>query len=168
MNRFFPHGIILLCLVLPARFAMAQEPVVEAVTIEQFQQILQENDAALTVVNFWATWCAPCLAEFPYFIQLGKDLADQGVVVFFVSMDFEEDKTAVEAFLAEQGYSETSFLRTGKDHEFIPGIHEDWTGVLPATFVYSRNGSLADFWQGTVDYEALKERVLDALHPQPE
>ena len=165
MSRFVARCIILLCFVLPARFARAQEPVVEEVTITQFKQILQENDAVLTVVNFWATWCAPCIAEFPHFIQLGKDLADQGVVVFFVSMDFEEEKPAVETFLAEQGYSETSFLRTGKDHEFILGIHQDWTGVLPATFVYSQNGSLADFWQGTpVDYEALKERVLDTLH----
>lgn len=81
-------------------------------------------------------------------------------------MDFEEEKYVVEAFLAEQGYSEPSFLRTGKDKEFILGIHQDWTGVLPATFVYSQNGSLADFWQGaSVDYETLKERVIEALHP---
>ena len=166
MSRYVAHCIILLCLVLPARQGWAQEAPVDEVTIEQFQQILQENDAALTVVNFWATWCAPCVEEFPYFVQLGKDLADQGVEVFFVSMDFEDEKPAVEAFLAEQGYSGTSYLRTGKDHEFILGIHEDWTGVLPATFLYSQNVSLADYWQGTpVDYEALKERVLDALHP---
>ena len=166
MNRIVAPGIILLCLVLPARNAQAQEPVVEEVTIEQFQQILQESDAALKVVNFWATWCAPCIEEFPYFIQLGKDLADQGVAVFFVSMDFEGEKPAVEAFLAEQGFSVLSYLRVGMDHEFITTIHEEWTGVLPATFLYSQNGSLADFWQGTpVGYEALKERVLKALLP---
>ena len=166
MNRFVAHCIILLCFVLPAQRAQAQEANVAEVTIAQFKQILQENDATLTVVNFWATWCAPCIEEFPYFVQLGKDLADQGVKVFFVSMDFEDEKPAVEAFLADQGYSGTSFLRTGKDHEFILGIHEDWTGVLPATFVYSQDGSLADYWQGMpVDYETLKERVLGALHP---
>ncbi len=166
MKRIITNCIILLSLVLPAPLAMAQESAVEEVTITQFKQFLDENDATLTVVNFWATWCAPCIEEFPYFVQLGKDLADQGVKVFFVSMDFEEEKPAVEAFLAEQGYSDASFLRTGKDHEFILGIHQDWTGVLPATFVYSQNGTLADFWQGTpVDYEALKERVLNALHP---
>ena len=166
MNRFSLYCIILLCLVFPTQQTWAQEVPVDEVTIEQFKQILQENDAALTVVNFWATWCAPCVEEFPYFVQLGKDLADQGVEVFFVSMDFEEEKSAVKAFLAEQGYSGTSYLRTGKDHEFITAIHGDWTGVLPATFLYTQNGTLADFWQGTpVDYEALKERVLNALQP---
>lgn len=165
MNRPL-YYIILLLLVLPARNGQAQQAVVEEVTIGQFQQILQESDAALTVVNFWATWCAPCIEEFPYFIQLGKDLADQQVAVFFVSMDFEDEKPAVEAFLAEQGYSDLSYLRVGKDHEFITTIHDEWTGVLPATFLYRQNGSLADFWQGTpVDYEALKERVLQALQP---
>ncbi len=166
MIRIVAPCIILLCLVLPVRNAHAQEPVVEEVTIEQFHQILQDREAALKVVNFWATWCAPCLEEFPDFIRLGKDLADQGVEVFFVSMDFEDEKPAVEAFLAEQGYSDTSYLRVGKDHEFITAIQEAWTGVLPATFLYSQNGSLIDFWQGTpVGYEALKERVLQALQP---
>lgn len=166
MNRIVAPCIILFCLVLPVRNAHAQEPVVEEVTIEQFQQILQDGEAALKVVNFWATWCAPCLEEFPDFIRLGKDLADQGVEVFFVSMDFEDEKPAVEAFLAEQGYSETSYLRVGKDQEFITAIQEEWTGALPATFLYSQNGSLVDFWQGTpVGYEALKERVLQALQP---
>jgi len=166
MNRFASYCIILLSFVLAAQEARAQEPVVEEVTLEQFKQILDENDAALTVVNFWATWCAPCIEEFPHFVQLGKDLADQKVTVFFVSMDFEDEKPLVEAFLAEQGYSGTSYLRTGKDHVFIMGIHDEWSGVLPATFLYSQNGSLADFWQGTpVDYETLKERVLGALQP---
>ena len=166
MIRIVAPCIILLCLVLPVRNAHAQEPVVEEVTIGQFQQLLQDREAALKVVNFWATWCAPCLEEFPDFIRLGKDLADQGVEVFFVSMDFEDEKPAVEAFLAEQGYSETSYLRVGKDQEFITAIQEEWTGALPATFLYSQNGSLVDFWQGTpVGYEALKERVLQALQP---
>ena len=166
MKHIVALCIILLILVLPVRNAQAQEPVVEEVTIEQFQQILQESDAVLKVVNFWATWCAPCIEEFPYFIQLGKDLADQGVAVFFVSMDFEGEQPAVEAFLAEQGFSDRSYLRVGKDQEFITTIHEEWTGALPATFLYSRNGSLADFWQGTPGgYEALKERVLKALQP---
>ena len=166
MNRFWLYGIILLGLVLPVRQAWAQEPVVNEVTIDEFLQILQDNDTALAVVNFGATWWAPCIEECPYFVQLGKDLADQGVAVFFVSMDFEDEKPTVKAFLAEQGYSSTSYLRTGKDHEFITAIHGEWTGVLPATFLYTQNGSLADFWQGTpVDYEALKERVLGALQP---
>ncbi len=166
MNHIVVPCIILLMLVLPARNAQAQVLVVEEVTIEQFQQILQESDAVLKVVNFWATWCAPCIEEFPYFIQLGKDLADQEVTVFFVSMDFEGEQPAVEAFLAEQGFSDRSYLRVGEDQEFITTIHEEWTGALPATFLYSQNGSLADFWQGTPGgYEALKERVLKALQP---
>ena len=164
MRSFFALCIILLSLALPVRSVLAQEAVVKKVSIDQFLALLNENDAALTVVNFWATWCAPCIEEFPHFIQLGKDLADQGVEVFFVSMDFEDEKPAVQAFLAEQGYSGTSFLRKGSDHAFITAIHEEWTGVLPATFLYSQNGTLADFWQGTpVDYEGLEERVLEAM-----
>lgn len=144
----------------------AQSPDVRKVTAEDLKTVLEESDASLNVVNFWATWCAPCIEEFPDFMRLGKDLADEGVSVFFVSMDFEEEMPDVEAFLAEQGYAETSYLRTGKDHEFIEGIHSAWSGVLPATFLYNGDVDIVDFWQGKpVGYEALEQRVHNALQP---
>lgn len=136
------------------------------VTAPQFHQVVKESGATLAVVNLWATWCPPCIEEFPYFMKLGKDLADHGVKVFFVSMDVAADRPAIQAFLAKQGYSGTSYLRAGTDHAFITALHETWTGVLPATLLYSQNGSLADFWVGKpVNYKALKKRVLKALHP---
>ena len=78
------------------------------------------------------------------------------------------DYVAADASAAEQAGLDSVWLA---DHLLQPGsadgpIHEAWTGVLPATFLYGQNGSLADFWQGTpVGYEALKERVLQALNP---
>lgn len=162
---------VLLCMLLlgsvfPAMEAGAQTPPVEDVTIDELHWILNESDAALKVVNFWATWCGPCIEEFPDFVRLGKDLADQKVSVFFVSMDFEEEKSAVEAFLAEKGYLKPLYLRIGKDNEFIEGMSKTWTGALPATFLYSRNDTLIDFWQGKpLGYEALHARALNALQP---
>ncbi len=156
--------VVAWCLVGVGRQARAQAPAVQEVTYEQLLDAVRGGGATLAVVNFWATWCAPCLEEFPYFIRLGKDLADQGVDVFFVSMDFEEERPAVQAFLAEQGWRGPAFLRVGKDDAFIAGIHPAWSGVLPATVLYSRDGSPVDFWQGTpVGYEALRDRVAQAL-----
>lgn len=125
---------------------------------------VRAHDARLTVVNFWATWCAPCIEEFPYFVQLGKDLAREGVDVFFVSMDFEEDRSAVEAFLAERDWNGPAFLRAGKDDPFIATMHDAWSGVVPATILFDADARPVDFWQGApVDYETLRARVMQAL-----
>ena len=139
---------------------------VEKVTVEELQARVAGSEAAITVVNFWATWCAPCIEEMPYFMQLGKELADQRVTVFFVSMDFEDEAALVESFLQEQGWEVASMLRTGKDDHFISTLHEAWSGVVPATILYGQDGSPVDFWQGKpVGCDELKTRVLASLQP---
>jgi thiol-disulfide isomerase/thioredoxin len=135
--------------------------------IEVDQEALQERIAdgeMVTVVNFWATWCGPCREEFPDFVQLGHDFADDGVEVLFVSMDFPDEQDAVRAFLDEQGWEQPSYLRVGKDNAFIKAMHDEWTGVLPATLIYSREGTLVHFSQGSpLDYDALVEHVRPHL-----
>lgn len=139
---------------------------VEKVTAAQLQAKIAESEADVKVVNFWATWCAPCIEEMPYFMQLGKELAEEGVVVFFVSMDFEDEASYVETFLSEQEWQVASLLRTGKDDPFISALHSDWSGVVPATIVYGQDDSPIDFWQGKpVGYDELEARVLQSLQP---
>jgi thiol-disulfide isomerase/thioredoxin len=158
--------VVMLVLIGALTTPYLQAQTVEKVTAEQLQAKIAESEAAVKVVNFWATWCAPCIEEMPYFMQLGKDLADQGVVVFFVSMDFEDEAALVESFLEKQEWEVASMLRTGKDNHFISTLHEDWSGVVPATMLYGQDGSPLDFWQGKpVGYDDLKARVLQSLHP---
>ena len=139
---------------------------VEKVTVDDLQVKITESEATVKVVNFWATWCAPCIEEMPYFMQLGKELAGEGVVVFFVSMDFEDEAALVESFLKDQEWEVATLLRTGKDDHFISTLHEDWSGVVPATILYGQDSRPVDFWQGKpVGYDELKTRVLASLQP---
>ena len=132
---------------------------------EELQRLIEEREAAVTVVNFWATWCGPCREEFPDFVKLGRDFEEQGVDVLFVSMDFPGEQEAVRSFLADQGWEEPSYLRVGKDHAFIAGMHDEWTGVLPATLIYTQGGTLVHFTQGDpLHYETLVEHVTPHLH----
>ena len=144
--------------------AMAQSAEVLPVTYEELLSAIEDTEATATVVNFWATWCGPCREEFPAFVKLGKDFDTEGVRVLFVSMDFDDEVPEVQAFLEEQGWNQASYLRTGNDNEFIAALHQDWTGVLPATMVYDASGTLVDFWQGEpVEFEELHTRVFDAI-----
>jgi thiol-disulfide isomerase/thioredoxin len=126
-------------------------------------EAIEARGAEVTVVNFWATWCVPCIEEFPYFMRLKDAYAERGVEVMFVSADFPEEKAAAARFLAEQGVAGPSFLKNEKTTPFVNAFHEDWSGALPATFVYDAEGSLVDFWEGKTTYDDLERRVLAAM-----
>jgi len=123
---------------------------------------VRSASADLTVVNMWATWCAPCIEEFPNFVRLAREDADRGLRVVFVSLDMPEDETLVAEFLKGQGWYARAYLKTGKDNEFINAFSTSWSGALPATFVYDASGALVDQWEsGPVSYEELARRVRD-------
>jgi thiol-disulfide isomerase/thioredoxin len=144
--------------------AVAQQPELVTADHTEILNVIKQNDATVTVVNFWATWCVPCIEEFPAFMKLDRTLDERGVEVIFVSTDFPDEKDAAREFLAEQGLSETSYLKEGKTTPFVNAFHEDWTGAIPATFIYDAEGTLIEFWEGKTDFESLKSRVESALN----
>ena len=147
--------------------ARAQAPVVESVTFEQFQAVIEERAGSTTIVNIWATWCAPCRAELPHLVQLGKDLASEQVEIVFLSMDVAEAAPAVAATLAEVGWHGPALRLAGDGTAFIIGLHDDWSGAVPATLVYGPDGGVRAFWQGAVEsYDDLRRRV-DAARRLP-
>jgi thiol-disulfide isomerase/thioredoxin len=107
--------------------------------------VVKQSDATVTVVNFWATWCVPCVEEFPAFVKLEENLDERGVDVMFISTDFPNQKQKVVDFLKEHGVSGTSYLKTGKTTPFVNGFSEEWSGAVPATFIYDSDGTLLDF-----------------------
>lgn len=166
------HGLVALALVLTvplvagsaAPAAQAQDvPVVEPATHSEILDAVAQNGARITVLNVWATWCAPCVEEFPHFVRFGREFASEGVQVTFVSVDFVEDKSAAQAFLAEQGVTERTFLKDEKTTPFVNAFSEEWSGAVPATFVYGPDGTLLDFWEEKTDYATLKDRVTKHL-----
>ncbi len=136
----------------------------QPVSHEQLSEEIQSRAGKVIVVNYWATWCAPCIKEFPEFIKIGKEFADQGVDVMFVSADFEADLPLVSDFLKTQGVPWKSYWKTGKDHAFINAMHEAWSGALPATMIYGPNGTIEVFWEGLTTYEELKRNLQDVLN----
>lgn len=145
------------------RSAQAQEPSVASVTHAEIKQIIADREATVTVVNFWATWCVPCIEEFPDLLRLEHDFAEQGLDVLFVSADFPDEKAAVQAFLAERGVTQTTYLKAGNTTEFVNAFHPEWTGAIPATFIYDADGQLVDFIAGKTNYDALEQRTSDLL-----
>lgn len=143
-----------------------REAVMTDATATDVLTVVEASEADLTVVNFWATWCAPCLEEFPAFVRVGKEF-DEKVDVLFVSMDFPEERAAALSFVRKQGWEKPTLLKNEPDNAFITALHPDWTGALPATLVYGPGGELLDFWEGDTTYDELHAKVTRYLANEP-
>lgn len=128
---------------------------VKKVKIEELADYIAKSDHPM-VVNFWATWCAPCVAEIPYFQQGVKNYAEQKAELVLVSLDFADAyPSKLSAFIKKNKY-EASFYwlnETNADH-FCPAIDPKWSGSIPSTlFINNKTG-----------YRKFFERQL--THPQ--
>jgi thiol-disulfide isomerase/thioredoxin len=142
--------------------AAAAVPVVVPLTAEQALTLATRPGNRATLVNVWATWCAPCKEELPALLRVARERARDGLRLVLISADFPDQLSAVHRFLAEQGVTDTTYLETGSEMTFINALSPRWSGALPATFVYDGRGQLTDFWQGKAD-SARFSRSIDAL-----
>jgi thiol-disulfide isomerase/thioredoxin len=146
---------LLLCAaVLPAA-AAAQKPApkplipagpasVRLVNAAGLKQALKEQQGKVVVLNIWATWCVPCLEEYPYFIRLQKEYGAKGLSVLSVTVDEPTDRAKVEAFVSQQKPPFPVYLRkAGGMEAFIAGVDRKWDGIVPATYFFDRKGKAA-------------------------
>lgn len=122
-----------------------------------------DGRAELSVVNVWATWCGPCREEFPALVAAAARHRDHGVRLVLVSADFEEALPAARRFLESHGVRDTSFVKAEADMEFIDGVHPAWSGALPATLIYDRQGQLVEYWEGLADSARFENAITRAL-----
>lgn len=126
-------------------------------------QLRQEHRGHILLVNFWATWCGPCREEFPGLVQLDHLYRARGLAVIGISMDSPAALPAVQKYLQSQGAGFPSYLYAFRDFAtVIDTIDPRWSGGIPATFVYDREGRLVRSWEGATPYEEF-ERVVRPL-----
>jgi thiol-disulfide isomerase/thioredoxin len=144
----------------------ASEPVglaIEPASSEHVLSLVREPGSKAVMVNVWATWCMPCREEFPDLVRVHRELKEEGFRLILVSGDFDSQIAEVEAFLSDQGVDFPTLIKAEDDMKFINTLSKDWTGALPATFLYDGSGSLEDFWEGKADYETLHRKVSAIL-----
>lgn len=117
------------------------------------------NDKNTTyVVNFWATWCAPCVKELPYFEQLNSQ--NKNVKVVLVSLDFKNQFEAkLLPFLERKSIKSEVVLLTDKDYNtWLPKVDKDWSGSIPATLII-KDGKRVFAERTFATYDELNEYV---------
>lgn len=123
------------------------------------EPILNRQDDIIYVVNFWATWCAPCVKELPYFEALNEEYKDRNVKVILVSLDFPKQyETKLKPFIIKNNLkSEVVILNDVDSNTWIPKVNKEWSGAIPATLIYKNNKRM--FYEKSFNLEELKTEV---------
>lgn len=126
-------------------------------------RVLQKNDT-LYVVNFWATWCKPCIAELPAFEKAGKHFKENPVKILLISLDFKSDFERVRTFIKNKEIqSESLLLSSGNPNDWINKIDISWSGAIPATIFY-KNKEKVNFHEGDYTFETLNKTIHNYTH----
>ncbi|SKB39263.1 Thiol-disulfide isomerase or thioredoxin [Parapedobacter luteus] len=146
--------------VLSTDLATAQERV-PLVTLNELEKRLQNGGDTTFVVNLWATWCAPCVAEMPHFERLQAEYRLKPLRVIFVSLDAAKYHDAVRRFVDAKGLkNEVWILDEKNEQHFIPLISEEWSGAIPATLFVNTSKGVRIFSEQEFDYQQLERDYL--------
>ena len=158
---------LLLLLALPA--ACHAAVTVTPADAPAIKRAIAAQHGHVVLVNFWATWCGPCVAEFPAIVQTSRRYQAAGLRVFAVSADQLKDKdTKVVPFLLKSKADFPAFLERSADpEEFINAFDPAWQGDLPRTIIYDRQGRRVKTLTGEQTAQSLAAAVHPYLIPRP-
>ena len=131
---------------------------------EELKPLLHKNDDKTYVVNFWATWCMPCVKELPAFEKLNAAYKDKNVEVVLVSLDFPKQKESnLIPFVKKKSLqSKVLHFDDANEHFWIPDIAENWSGSIPATLIY--NEKKRKFYEKSFSYKELQHELQTFLN----
>jgi thiol-disulfide isomerase/thioredoxin len=126
---------------------------------------LIKNKDTTYVVNFWATWCKPCVQELPAFDSLLTLTKNTSIKIILVSLDFKEDiETKVNPFLSKKHINcQVALLDEINGNDYINKISEKWSGAIPATLI--KNDRNTNFVESSVNLNELQKQIAD-LEPK--
>ncbi len=111
---------------------------IPVLTYAQLKPLLHQENDTTYVVNFWATWCVPCVQELPHFMSLDSMYQGEPFKLVLVSMDFKKDYLRkLQPFVTERDLDDNVVVLEDRDANFwIGDIEPTWGGSIPATLVY--------------------------------
>jgi len=146
---------------------MNKEWAEKVVTLEEIDEagigeLLANNREGLRLINVWATWCGPCIIEYPEFVKMQRMYKNRGFEFVSISADNLESKDRVLEFLKTSTSALPNYIFSGEDkYALIEAIDPDWNGALPYTLLIEPGGNVVHKVQGSIDPYTLKKMIVE-------
>lgn len=146
-----------------ARVAWAKEPVkLDTVDEGGIKELLKNSSGKLRLINVWATWCGPCVSEFPEFITIYRMYRSRDFEFVSISADEPAIKDKVLDFLKKQQASNSNYIFSGESkYSLIEAIDPNWQGALPYTVLVEPGGKIIYAKQGPIDPAEMKKKIVE-------
>ena len=162
MKKIFVVFFVLMFAFSGKIFSQEVKPLAQVKDVEQLKESAKGK---VLLVNFWATWCKPCVHEFPDLIKLYNDYKDKDFEIVFISVDVPEDvNSKVIPFLKNQNVDFTTYYNNfDKPEELINYIDKNWEGAIPSTYIYDKDGNLTKHILGSTSYNDFEKEIKKNL-----
>jgi len=133
---------------------------VKSYDYKAFEPFLKRQNDTTYVVNFWATWCQPCIKELPYFEKLNADYKNRKVKVILVSLDMKKqvESNLIPFIKRKNLQSEVILLNDPDANSWISKVDSNWSGAIPATVIYNNNNR-SKFYEQSFTFEQLEKEI---------
>jgi len=137
---------------------------VKVINSSDLKSILNEAKGSALFINIWATWCAPCREEFPELVKLSDEYKNKVKFIGISADEVEDIDEKVIPFLKKQNAQFQNYLIKVSDPEdFINALNNDWSGALPATFIYDKAGNQKKMLIGKQSYEQFEQAIIKVI-----
>lgn len=146
-----------------AQAEWAKEPVMlDTINEEGLRGLLKNSSGKLRLINVWATWCGPCVAEFPEFVTMNRMYRRRDFEFISISADEPAKKGKALQFLQKQQASNTNYIfSVDNKYKLIEAIDPGWQGALPYTLLVEPGGKIVYSKQGPVDPFEMKKMIVN-------
>jgi thiol-disulfide isomerase/thioredoxin len=155
-------SLVLLTLILGAFPLSVSAQKREVIKLNQLLTILNNESDSLYVINFWATWCKPCVEEMQEFLRVEQEFENEKVKFIYLSLDFKRDfELKVIPFANKRKMKSDVLLLDEPDYDaWINIVEPSWQGSIPATLLLTPNAENRHFHEGQLTYPELK-KIID-------
>jgi thiol-disulfide isomerase/thioredoxin len=136
---------------------------IEELNLEQLKALIKNHGISHKLINVWATWCGPCVIEFPSFVDMHRMYRNREFEMISISLDEPERKPNALNFLKKKQASMKNYIFKGDRYAFIEAIDKNWEGALPYTLFIGPGGKIIYSKQGLIDPLELKRTIADSL-----
>lgn len=143
----------------------AEEASVSMIDTEGIKNLIKNDSENLRLINVWATWCGPCVSEFPDFVDMSRMYGGREFELITISADKPDKQEKVAKFLNDKDAAASTNYLFSKDDKYalIEAIDPKWQGALPYTLLVKPGGEIVYAKQGTIDPYEMKKQVVAQL-----